>query len=384
MQGLDEFLAQKPLYYSEINYERFPKIFATIKQHFNLSTIIHIIGTNAKGTTGRALAHILHVSGQTVGHYSSPHIVSFNERIWLNGADVSDIILEQFHAQLWQILTIEQREALSYFEYTTLLAMLIFSSHCKFVVLEAGLGGEHDATSVFAKELSIITPIGYDHQDFLGTSIEMIATTKINSIKNDAIIAKQYEPQVYEIARKRVETLHTDLYFAASFLQQDFYNSLFLHVNQHNYPAFLYDNFCSAFCAFSLLGFTPDVSKLEGLQLFGRCQKIAQNVTIDVGHNIMAAKVLAAHFSGKKVVLIYNTYKDKDFVGILEILQSIILRVEILHVSHPRMLPSATLEHHLKNLDIDYGFFTAINTQEDYLVFGSFSVVATFLKEYGA
>ncbi|NCD12272.1 MAG: bifunctional folylpolyglutamate synthase/dihydrofolate synthase, partial [Epsilonproteobacteria bacterium] len=189
---LEHFLEQKPLYYDVIDYERIPKAYEKIRHRFKIPKIIHIVGTNGKGTTGRFLAHMLHANGLHVGHYTSPHILKFNERIWLDGADVSDAILAKAHEALLSWLDSDVADSLSYFEYTTLLAMVIFSKHCEYVVLEAGLGGEHDATNIFPKILSIVTPIGIDHQAFLGESIEAIAQTKINSVCTDVVLAKQY------------------------------------------------------------------------------------------------------------------------------------------------------------------------------------------------
>lgn len=377
---LENFLALKPLYYDQIDYARFPNIYKKIESHFHLPKIVHIVGTNAKGSTGRTLAHFLHVTGAVVGHYSSPHIIDFNERIWLNGQNVSDNLLEQTHQDLQNILDKTDSDALSYFEYTTLLAMLIFSKSCDYVVLEAGLGGEYDATNVFQKELSIVTPIGFDHESFLGSSIEQIATTKLNSINNDALIAKQYENEVYDIALKRVDLIKKDLYFAQSFLEDEFYENLKSYILKNNWPLFFYDNFSTAFCAMRLLGFDISVQLLDGLQLFGRCQKIAPNITIDVGHNPMAALAILKYFEGKKVTLIYNTYSDKEYVKILTILKPIIHEVQIIDIENKRAVLSEKLEDTLTSLSIQYSQFKNIEKDKEYLVFGSFSVVEKFLK----
>ena len=142
-----------------------PRVYEKVKQRLPLPKIVHIIGTNGKGTTGRFLASCLHSLGYKIGHYTSPHILKFNERIWLNGNDVSDDILNNAHDELQTILTQEDSNSLSYFEYTTLLAMLIYKD-CDYVVLEAGLGGEYDATAVFPKVLTLVTPIDFDHEAF--------------------------------------------------------------------------------------------------------------------------------------------------------------------------------------------------------------------------
>ncbi len=342
---------------------------------------MHVVGTNAKGSTGRTLAHLLHVKGLHVGHYSSPHIAKFNERIWIDGEDADENLLETAHKKLQTILSKDDIKAVSYFEYTTLLAMLIFCEKCEYVVLEAGLGGEFDATNVFEKLLSIVTPIGYDHESFLGSSIEQIATTKLRSVNNNLLLAKQYEKDVYELALSQVENINSNLYLAQSYLSDEFYKELDCFIETKKYPTFFKDNFSTAFCAFELLGYEIEINLLEGLKLFGRCQKINSNVTIDVGHNPMAAKVLLEHFREKKVVLVYNSYNDKEYKVILEILKPIVKEVQILEIENERAVFKNSLENVLNFLDIKYSIFDKIKKDEEYLVFGSFSVVERFVKE---
>jgi len=197
---LNDFLNKKPLFYNEIDYKRMPNCWNEIKNNFKLpKKIIHIIGTNGKGTTGRFLAYYLYKMGYKIGHYTSPHILKFNERIWINGKDIDDEILEENHQKLQKIIPNFYLERLSYFEYTTLLAMKCFEE-LDYLILEAGLGGEYDATSVFERDISLVTTIDIDHQSFLGNSIKEIAETKLNSIKNRGIIGKQIYPEVMEIA----------------------------------------------------------------------------------------------------------------------------------------------------------------------------------------
>ncbi len=378
---LTEFLKSKPLYYAKIDYNRFPNVYKKIQSSFKLPKIIHIVGTNAKGSTGRALAHLLHVKGLHVGHYSSPHISKFNERIWVDGKDVDDVLLESTHQKLQKLLSSDDSKALSYFEYTTLLAMLIFCKSCDYVVLEAGLGGEFDATNVFSKQLSIITPIGYDHESFLGSTIEQIATTKLRSVSGNLLLAKQYEKKVYELAHERVEQISSNLYLSESYLSDEFYEDLALWIKEKNYPHFFKDNFSTAFCAFELLGYKLDINMLDNLVLYGRCQKISSNVTIDVGHNPMAAKALLNHFREKKVILVYNSYNDKEYSVILDILKPIIKEVQILKIENEREVLRSNLEEVLNSLDIKYSIFKKIKEDEEYLVFGSFSVVESYVSK---
>jgi len=378
---LESFLESKPLFYDEIDYTRMPKAYESIKSHFTLPRIIHLVGTNGKGTTGRFLAQMLHANGFAVGHYTSPHILKFNERIWLNGEDIDTNSLEQAHQTLLSWLNPSVAEALSYFEYTTLLAMVIFSKTCNYVVFEAGLGGEFDATNVFPKCLSIITPIGLDHQAFLGGSIEAIAQTKINSLTGDAVIAKQYDAsKVIPIASSKTNSLHSHLYTVETFFDDTMQKSLNTYGIQHNLPAYLQENFKTALCALNVLGYDIDLETFLPHVLQGRCQKILPNITIDVGHNVMAAEALVSSLGKKKVKLVYNSYKDKDFKTILTILKPIVEEILVIEIDSPRAVEQRTLYDVAQTLELPISPFLTIQSDKEYLVFGSFSVVEAFLK----
>ena len=378
--NLKQFLEHKPLFYEVIDTTRMPLAYQSVKEHFKLPDIVHIVGTNGKGTTGRFLAQMLHACGLHVGHYTSPHIAQFNERIWIDGYDIDDETLEFYHQKLLSKLSPIFQETLSYFEYTTLLAMLCFCDTCDFVVLEAGLGGEFDATNVFEKVLSIITPIGIDHQAFLGKSIGEIAQTKINSVKNDFVLAKQYEREVYSIARKKALQIDKKVFEAESFFDISAHEKIASFVAKQGYLTFLGDNFATAFCALRVLGYDNDLDTLQPLCLKGRCQKIYPNVTIDVGHNPMAALALVKHFGKNKVILVYNSLKDKDYHTIFEILKPIIVEIQVIEIQSPRAAEQEALYLSAGSLDIKISPFLEIKAEKEYLVFGSFLVVESFLK----
>lgn len=378
--NLNLFLEQKPLFYDVIDYARFPKIYYAIAHHFKLPKIIHIVGTNGKGTTGRFLAHMLRQNHLHVGHYTSPHIVAFNERIWIDGSYVDDALLEAYHQRLTLLLSGEDAQVLSYFEYTTLLAMLIFCEKCDYVVLEAGLGGEFDATNVFPKILSIITPIGYDHQAFLGESIEAIATTKLNSVKNDFILAKQYEPIVNTLARQKADEIHQRLIDVTLFLEKEKYFKAEYYAKDKDYPPFLRDNFLTAYSALTFLGYDVNFNSNFFPLLEGRYQLFLPNVRLDVGHNPMAALALRDSIGDKKVVLVYNSYADKEYERILEILKPVIEHLEIIDIQSTRALNPTILHECASALGLDVSVFKGIEATKEYVVFGSFSVVEAFLK----
>ena len=383
---LSEFLETKPLYYDKIDYERMPRIYQKIRSALPTPKIIHLIGTNGKGTTGRFLASALLNKGLKVGHYTSPHILKFNERIWLNGADISDEILENTHNKLLVLLEKSDAERLSYFEYTTLLAMVAFAE-CEYVVLEAGLGGEYDATAVFPKELTLFTPIDFDHIAFLGESIENIATTKLNAMQKTAIIGLQKHSEVYEIALKIASQKNTKLTFLKE-SDESFQTKISAISEAMHLPKYLSDNLALAACALEKLGFEFHADDFKNARLFGRLTQIAPNILLDVGHNALAAQAIAETLEGQKFTLIYNTYKDKDFKAILTLLKPIIQDVELLHpegtthVRNSRIVDQSLLVQTLQELKLTCKAYEAIQDDKNYLVFGSFSVAETFLKEW--
>lgn len=193
---LKEFLEYKTMYYDKIDFTIVQNSFELLKQEIKIPFIIHIVGTNGKGTTGRFLAKYLSSIGKDVLHYSSPHITKFNERIWINDFDVSDSLLDEAHKFLQKILDTPLLEKLTYFEYTTLLSFYL-SSNRDYLILEAGLGGEFDATNVATNDLSLITTIDLDHQSFLGNSIKEISLTKMRACDKVMIVGSQIHEEVY-------------------------------------------------------------------------------------------------------------------------------------------------------------------------------------------
>ncbi len=379
MTSLQTFLDAKPLYYDEIDLERMPRVYKSIEASLLLPKIIHVVGTNGKGTTGRFLANALLQNGQNVGHYTSPHIVAFNERIWLNGHNVNDDILERAHEKLSALLTQEQANGLSYFEYTTLLAMLVFEK-CDYVVLEAGLGGEFDATNVFAKVLSVFTTIDIDHQAFLGDDIASIAGTKFRSMQFSAILGRQVNPKVEAIYREVAQERDCRAFGIDDLLSEREQKAVEMIASEHGLASYLQDNLLLALSALKYLGFEADVDALAKTPMFGRLSKIRENIILDVGHNALAAKAIAEALQGEKFTLIYNSYRDKDYEQIIKTLKPIIKEVELIEVEDVRIEQEKSLKKVIEAEGLRVTKFATIEESKNYLVFGSFSVAETFLK----
>ena len=379
---LQEFLKTKPLYYKEIDYTRMSRAYASIKEKLKLPKIIHIIGTNGKGTTGRFLASALYKKGYNVLHYTSPHIIEFNERIWLNGQNINNALLETLHDKLQIILEQKFLDSLSYFEYTTFLAVLA-AHESDYLILEAGLGGEHDATAVFENILTLVTPIDKDHEAFLGNSIESIATTKLNAIQEKAILAKQKHNDVYDLAKKISTNKKVAFVKVEDYITQLDKDKIAKIAQKNKLPAYLVDNLRLSIAALKELGISYLEDDFLGAKLFGRLTQLSDNVLIDVGHNSLAAEAIYKVLKGKKFTFVYNSYKDKNYQNILTLLKPLIKEVQIIDVDDDRIEKKVKLASVLATLKIPYREFQKVDIEENYLVFGSFSVVEKFLKVYG-
>jgi dihydrofolate synthase / folylpolyglutamate synthase len=377
--NLEEFLKYKTLYYDKIDFTIVKSSWEKLSKKIKLPFVIHIVGTNGKGSTGRFLAHYLYKKEFKVLHYSSPHILKFNERIWINGFDVSDENLELAHQFLQNLFEIELLEKLTYFEYTTLLAFYL-SKDFDYLVLEAGLGGEFDATNVVPNNISLITTIGLDHQSFLGNTVEEIAATKMRSVDNKMIIGYQVFPEVVKTAYKVKEQI----------LEQRNRNIEIIEVKDFEkyaindkFASYLKRNLHLVITCLNELKIPINLELFDDVPLFGRCQKIASNITIDVGHNPLAATVIAKEFENKKITLIYNSYADKDYSEVLKILKPIIKELVIIELNDKRVVKKEELEKVIKQLNITNIETINIKENEEYLVFGSFLVVEKFLSLIG-
>lgn len=378
---LKDYLNSKPLFYEEIDYARMPRVYEKVKSSLAAPKIVHIIGTNGKGTTGRFLANALCSMGFYTGHYTSPHILEFNERVWLNGANATDAELEDAHVELQKLLSQSDSDSLSYFEYTTILAMIIFKK-CDYVVMEAGLGGEFDATAVFAKCLTLVTPIAYDHEAFLGSNIESIAATKLNAIQNSAILAVQNYDEVYKIADKIKTEKSLNIKKVSELIDEKDSQKIEQIAKKLSLVPYLRDNLSLSISALNFLGLKYEIENFSAAPLFGRVTKISDNIIVDVGHNAQAAQGIAEALSGQQFILVYNSYKDKDYHEILLILKPIILSVEIIEIENPRVEELEKIQKALDELNIAHTIFKEIKKEQNYLVFGSFSVVEEFLRSY--
>lgn len=171
---------------------------------------IHVAGTNGKGSVCSLLASILMEAGYKVGLYTSPHLVNFNERIKMNGIEISDGEMIELAEEL---LIGEQKWGCTFFEITTIMAFEHFARNkVDIAIIETGMGGRFDSTNILKPILSIITSIDLDHKEYLGNTLEEIAFEKAGIIKEKTpVVIGKYEESVrnvfYEIAKSRMSQI---------------------------------------------------------------------------------------------------------------------------------------------------------------------------------
>ncbi len=379
---LREFLENKPVFYKRIDYERFPKAFALVRDKFALPPVVHVVGTNGKGSTGRFLALLLKGAGRKVGHFTSPHLFSFNERFWREGEVVSWEALDAAHERLLgyfeELGEGEFARSLSYFEWATLLCGVVFEG-CDEVVLEAGMGGELDATNAFEKRLSVFTPVGLDHTEMLGETLEEIALTKLRAMGKRAVVSAEFAKR--ELALAVAGERGSCVKFAPS----ELFCEVAEYAKSHALAEFLAQNLNLAFfAAREVLGEATEFSFDFVLDLPGRMQKVASNLVVDVGHNPHAANAVLSSLKNLKVNLVYNAYFDKDVEGVLATLSPVVKRVLVFeYESGERELAGERVAEAARVLGLECAKFdksTGLAASEKYLVFGSFALVENFLK----
>ncbi len=307
--------------------------------------VIHVAGTNGKGSVCAFLDSCLRKTGARVGLFTSPHLTDIRERIRLDGDLIPvDEFTEIFNYILEEVEKVKEKEPyfnLAYFEYFFLVALIYFKkAGTDFVILETGLGGLKDATNVVEKPImSIITSLGLEHTEVLGNTLEKIAFEKAGIIKNGSLVValKPEEKSVEEVIVKKAKEEGARLVFADKndlrdvsingtnidfSIENEYYKnvSFFLSI-----PAF-YEatNALIALTAYIYLRgnlFSKDYELLkEGLKETvweGRMQAVLDKVFIDGAHNPQGVdeliKSARAICKGEKASLLFSVVSDKNF-----------------------------------------------------------------------
>jgi len=327
----------------ELGLDRIRPVYEKLINSPLAEKIILVGGTNGKGSTVEYLSELLRDKNKRVGTYTSPHLFSFNERIRINGKECSDSsILNSF-------MTVERaRESipLTYFEFSTLAAIQIFSeSELDVVILEVGLGGRLDAVNVVEPDISILTNVELDHQDWLGNNREVIGKEKADIFREGkpAVLAQKNLPKsvFQEAIRKEavLYTLNTDFGYEIDeiadnwsyFFSKDDKNLTISKINLTNLSV---ESASAALTTFILLGeeFNEDLKKvIEKTNLKGRCELIKNKFLLDVSHNPAAVQNLK-HFirrnfkTRNRIVAVFGVMSDKDVLGMVEPIKKIVSR----------------------------------------------------------
>ena len=313
--------------------------------------IIHVTGTNGKGSTIAFMRELFVAHGKKVGTFTSPHIISIHDRICINGQPIVDEDFTHIANQVKEMekTILETHDQLSFFELLTLIALLYFKEQdVDLVLLEVGIGGLLDTTNVVTGEIAVITSIGLDHQETLGDSLEEIAEQKAGIFKagKKAVIAK-LAPEAEFVCQKRARELDVDLYQAGqdfTLNAGDFSSSLasFSQLEIGLEGAYQQENAALALQTFLLFMASRGEGVEEELvrQAFketrwaGRLERIRPHIYLDGAHNLPALIRLVEFIQGKiqqgyQVCILFGALKRKDYQGMLGYLSEQLPQVEL-------------------------------------------------------
>ena len=335
---------------------------------------IHIAGTNGKTTTSRMIDSLLSAMGLRTGRFTSPHLESVLERIAINGEQIlaADFIYTYNDIAAYLDLMDEKFETpLSFFEVITALAFVAFSEFPVDIgIIECGLGGEWDASNVVEADVSVITPIGFDHMNYLGSTLTEIARTKAGIIKEgSSVVLSRQEPEAAvellkraqavgaTVAREGIEFSLSSRALAiggqllAITIGEITYDEIFLPLHGKHQAA----NAATALAAVSAF-FGGQELDLEAVRIGfaavtspGRCEIVHREPTIilDAAHNPHGAKALAQtlenEFTFDEIVGIFAAFADKDVEGILRELEPIINTLILTQSTSPRAMAAPEL-----------------------------------------
>ena len=316
---------------------------------------IHVAGTNGKGSCAHTLSAVLQMCGFRVGLYTSPHLVDFSERIRINGQPISENYVVEFVEENKRFFEPLQP---TFFELTTAMAFKYFADMgIDIAVIEVGLGGRLDCTNIITPILSVITNIGFDHQQFLGNSLEQIAMEKAGIIKKGVpVVIGETTPETRMVFDAIAEENHAPITFAEDHQQIisasvsnkgiEYYTKDFGVINGElsgNYQEKNTNTILNAIQQLEVLGFMHTmkceantacqnrevrqaflhVCNLTGLK--GRWQKIgdAPLTICDTGHNLPGWQYLSKQLNGIKcdhMHIVFGMVDDKDIHGVMGLL----------------------------------------------------------------
>jgi dihydrofolate synthase/folylpolyglutamate synthase len=370
--------------------------------------LINVAGTNGKGSTIALIESIARASGLRVGVYSSPHFLRYNERVRVNGVDISDVaLIEAFEA----IELARSEIPLTYFEFGTLAGIYIFAkSHLDLVVLEVGLGGRLDAVNFLDADVAVITTVDLDHQAYLGNDRESIGIEKAGIMRSgkpcilgekdppSSVLRHAYEHGVYCVRGYSDYLIDR---FDDHWVWREPGFSLELPFPTLKAPIQIQN----AACAIAALRAAPvdiiESAWAEGVvnaRLTGRLQtwQTEPEVVLDVAHNPQSVTQLLLWLAQnpKPTVAVFSALNDKDIISMIRELSPSIQRWYVGALSEPvrrcvelsqwpQILAEALPEggyRVFENIPKAYSQALADNQGERVLVFGSFHTLEAVMR----
>lgn len=323
---------------------------------------IHVAGTNGKGSTCAFISHILIEAGYSVGTFTSPYLLKFNERIRHQFKEVSDNDLYELIITIFEFnkkFASHFGETLSFFELITLMSLVYFKKkNVDIIVMEVGLGGVLDATNILNYDLSLIVSVGFDHMKQLGTTYESIASNMIGILKSKNHLLTTVDKSMHKFITRSIR----DLDVTHSFYTEDDFIKIkdtpltFKHEDIIYQLSLLGDyQILNALIALKGVQYLFPEIPTSALQkgLFktkwpGRLEPIGNNVYVDGAHNTSAMEALKKSvqttFRNKEVWVLFSSLGDKDITGMIEIIKGFSKKTVITSFPDPRF----------KELDVKY------------------------------
>lgn len=289
---------------------------------------IHVAGTNGKGSTSHMLASVLQEAGYKTGLYTSPHLKDFRERIKINGKDISESFVQEFIAKHRAFF---EANDLSFFEMSVGLAFDYFcTENVDFAIIETGLGGRLDATNVIVPLVAAITNIGFDHVQFLGDTLELIAGEKAGIIKEKVpVVIGEYTIETKPVFLEKAKKEQAPIYFASELVTEDYASDLLGDYQFHNKKTVvqtlrvLQQTQLVVVSESQLQNGLKHTVENTGLQ--GRWQQLGENPKIicDTAHNkdgLLAVMKQLTSQNYERLHVVFGMVNDKDLSQIIPIL----------------------------------------------------------------
>lgn len=311
--------------------------------------VIHVAGTNGKGSTCAFAESIARAAGYKTGLFTSPHLVSFNERIRVNGEMIADADVDRLIERVRAIIEPWETKP-TFFELVLAIAMMYFAEQeVELIVLETGMGGRLDATNAVPKDVAVICPIGLDHTQYLGHTLYEVAGEKAGIIAwhRPALTAPQ-EPEAMRALHEAAQRMDTDCRIIGGEITD---MKLGLHGTYQRRNAALALAALRALPHF-LCSQEELARGLAEVQWPGRFEEICPDVIMDGAHNPPAIRVLVqtwrATYGEQKARCVYAGSADKALDEVIELLSPIVGEWILPPVQSPRILPQAEMAERVR------------------------------------